>query len=365
MEAMDDNFSLEDGNFTSYGNNTDGLSLDYKNVTKHPAFKGVFIFVYSIIIALGITGNTMVCMAIVRNKKLHNSTYIFIGNLSVSDAAVCLVCLPFTLANALNGIWSYGKVLCYIIRSLQPIAVFVSTLTLTAISIDRYMIVLYPFKKRLSMKLVALTLLAIWVLSISLAVPLIVNIKYVEFDVQIAGVHYKTIFCAESWEVSRNRKIYSTFVFILEYALPLFVISTAYYKVWEELQRQVRPGAVSVQKKRQEIMRKKRTNKMLGTVVVCFIALWLPFNTLMIYGDYHQKLSDYYWYDVVYHLCHVIAMSSTCINPFIYGGLDELFHKEFLKIIHCVVRSSRHSAVVTGKTGTNRETRQGTLTMAY
>ncbi|XP_077991889.1 prolactin-releasing peptide receptor-like [Glandiceps talaboti] len=312
-------------------------------ISEHPAFRGFCIFIYSIIIALGILGNTMVCVAIVRNKKLHNSTYIFIGNLSVSDAAVCLICLPFTLAHTLAGKWSFGKIMCYIIRPMQPIAVFLSVLTMTAISIDRYIIVIYPFRKRLSLRLVGMILTLIWVVSISLATPFIVNTRFIYNEFNFDNMTYvKFNQCSERWKSPEHRKVYSTFVFILQYALPLFVISTAYYRVWMELQHQVRPGALSAQKKKQEIARKKKTNKMLVTVVVCFLACWLPFNMLMILGDYHVSIkSDYYWYDLIYHLFHVIAMSSTCINPFIYGGLDELFHKEFVKIMRCVFHSSR------------------------
>ena len=35
----------------------------------------------------------------------------------------------------------------------------------------------------------------------------------------------------------------------------------------------------------------------------------------------------------MFFICHVMAMSSTCYNPFLYGRYNETFQKEFIKMI--------------------------------
>ena len=35
----------------------------------------------------------------------------------------------------------------------------------------------------------------------------------------------------------------------------------------------------------------------------------------------------------MFFICHVMAMSSTCFNPFIYGRYNEAFQKEFINLI--------------------------------
>ena len=41
-------------------------------------------------------------------------------------------------------------------------------------------------------------------------------------------------------------------------------------------------------------------------------------------------------YYVTFFLCHVIAMSSTCYNPILYGWLNVAFRLEFARILPCL-----------------------------
>ena len=39
-------------------------------------------------------------------------------------------------------------------------------------------------------------------------------------------------------------------------------------------------------------------------------------------------------YDLVFVVCHLIALASTCINPLFYGFLNKNFQKDMVLIIH-------------------------------
>jgi hypothetical protein len=85
-----------------------------------------------------------------------------------------------------------------------------------------------------------------------------------------------------------------------------------------------------------EICRKKRTNRMLIAMVVIFAICWLPLNIVHMVAEFHR--SDLIHYKVLFLSTHVIAMSSTIYNPFLYSWLNDNFRKEFQQIIPCLFK---------------------------
>ena len=74
---------------------------------------------------------------------------------------------------------------------------------------------------------------------------------------------------------------------------------------------------------------------MLIAMVVIFIGCWLPLDLFKFFAPHLEK----YHVDVELYLflaCHVLAMSSVTYNPFLYGWLNENFHKHFLASLRCL-----------------------------
>lgn len=66
------------------------------------------------IMCLGVIGNVMVPIVILKTKDMRNSTNIFLVNLSIADLMVLLVCTPTVLVevNSKPETWVLGKELC-------------------------------------------------------------------------------------------------------------------------------------------------------------------------------------------------------------------------------------------------------------
>ena len=71
----------------------------------------IFCFV---IMGIGVAGNIMVPIVILKTKDMRNSTNIFLMNLSVADLMVLLVCTPTVLVevNTKPETWVLGKEMC-------------------------------------------------------------------------------------------------------------------------------------------------------------------------------------------------------------------------------------------------------------
>lgn len=75
---------------------------------------------------------------------------------------------------------------------------------------------------------------------------------------------------------------------------------------------------------------------MLIAMVVIFAICWLPLNIVHMVAEFHR--SDLSHYKVLFLSTHVIAMSSTVYNPFLYSWLNDNFRKEFQQTIPCLFK---------------------------
>jgi len=81
-----------------------------------------------------------------------------------------------------------------------------------------------------------------------------------------------------------------------------------------------------------EIRRKRRTNRMLVAMVTIFVVCWLPLNLLHMAQEYSSAVMRWRYFLLTFLITHVIAMSSTIYNPFLYAWMNDNFKKEFQQV---------------------------------
>ena len=89
-----------------------------------------------------------------------------------------------------------------------------------------------------------------------------------------------------------------------------------------------RPGGArqSAAKEEAEKERKKKNNRLCVSMVVIFGTCWLPLNVINFIADIDVfPIFCWEYYHFTFFLCHILAMSSNCYNPFLYGWLNEAF----------------------------------------
>ncbi|XP_076437837.1 prolactin-releasing peptide receptor-like [Babylonia areolata] len=301
----------------------------------------LFIFFYSLIFLLGTFGNLLVVIVVLRNKAMHTITNIFITNLAVSDICMCLLSVPFTPMSFFFNSWVFGKALCHVVPMTLCISVYVSTLTSTAISVDRYFVIVYPFKPRMKIYMCVLMIVAIWIISISISLPL--GIYHEKEPV----ANTTAFLCTERWPKPQARQFFTVTSLVLQYIVPCTIITFCYSMVSRALKKRskvkIGSGARSREREEQEIRRKKRTNKMLIAMVVIFMCCWMPLNVVLLVREYKESVENWYYFTFVFFIAHVIAMSSTIYNPFLYAWMNDNFKKEFKTILPCLFLGGRRS----------------------
>ncbi|KPP65051.1 neuropeptide Y receptor type 2-like [Scleropages formosus] len=306
----------------------DSSLLGLEDSTKLIGVQVVLILAYSTIILLGVTGNSLVIYVVYKFKALRTVTNFFIANLAVADLLVNTLCLPFTLIYTLLGEWKFGQILCFMLPYAQGLAVHVSTVTLNVIALDRHRCIVYHLETKMSKDMCFVVIGVTWMISAILASPLAIFREYGTFDF---SPEQSIQVCTEKWPGSnRDGTVYSISTIVLQYVLPLSIISFAYVRIWNKLKNHVSPGTRSDRHNR-----RRKTTKMLVTVVAVFAVSWLPFHAFQLATDIDNSVLDMKDFKLLYTVFHIMAMCSTFANPILYGWMNNNYRMAFVTVFKC------------------------------
>ncbi|XP_034291864.1 C3a anaphylatoxin chemotactic receptor [Pantherophis guttatus] len=128
--------------------------------------------IFSITFLLGFPGNGLVIWAIALKMKRTVNTVWFL-HLAIADF-VCCLSLPFSIGQlALHERWPFGRLLCKVLPSAVIFNMFASVFLLTAISIDRCLLVTKPVwcQNHRTVRLASAVCGVIWILAFLLCCP--------------------------------------------------------------------------------------------------------------------------------------------------------------------------------------------------
>ncbi|XP_061129763.1 neuropeptide Y receptor type 2-like [Syngnathus typhle] len=293
--------------------------------THLPSVRVALIMAYGIIIALGVVGNTLVIHVVFRFRRLRTVTNFFIANLALADLLVASLCLPFTLAYTLRGEWAFGRALCFALPCAQGAAVHVSTITLNVIAVDRLRSVARrpDGAPRMSRRACAAVVAITWVVSVLFASPLAIFREYATFHLA-PGKSIQV--CAEKWPEGSGSAPYSLAMLLLQYGLPLAVNTGAYACIWSKL---------NASRLSRAHRRRRKTTKMLVTVVAVFGVSWLPLHAFQLAVDMDGRVVYMDDFKLLFSAFHVVAMCSTFVNPILYGWMNSNYRSAFLDVCTC------------------------------
>ncbi|XP_046994155.1 prolactin-releasing peptide receptor-like [Schistocerca americana] len=310
----------------------------FNDVIHNRAVQVFFCTVYIGIFVLGLFGNVLVCYVVGRNRAMQTVTNLFISNLALSDILLCMLCVPFTPLYTFLGTWVFGGTLCHVVAFAQGTSVYISTLTLTSIAVDRFFVIVYPFKPRMRLSTCVAIICSIWLFS------LVVTLPYGVYTVLRSD--RRAYYCEEHWPSERVRQAYGGLTASLQFVLPFFVVTFCYVNVSLKLRDRARakPGSKNSRREEADRDRKRRTNRMLIAMVTIFGISWMPLTIVNLTNDVYMSTGRWEYFNLCFFLVHAIAMSSTCYNPFLYAWLNENFRKEFKQVLPCFEQSAMAAA---------------------
>jgi len=128
---------------------------------------------YATLIIIGACGNLGVLAAILRNPEMRTARNVFIGNLAVSDLCLCCVTMPLTLVEVVYQRWQWGDshLLCHLHSPIQGVFIIISSLSISAIAIDRCIVICVSAINNFSTVTCLSLLPGIWVAGLLISSP--------------------------------------------------------------------------------------------------------------------------------------------------------------------------------------------------
>lgn len=225
-----------------------------------------------LVIVIAVIGNAAVCYLVVRVVPF-SVTNVFLFNLSLADILLVLFCVPVAIVTDIlrNG-WVFGPTLCKVMPYIQGVSVFLSAFTHVVISCDRFVVVSYPMRQRISRRKALYVVLGVWSVALLAAVPMAVVTKFlpgsedekIKPDCSEMWTSFYDLngsFSANSTEMlmpdRRFEYAYTATVMVLQYVLPVTITTGTYTVIVYRLWGRKTPGE-SDEKRDQRIANSKR-----------------------------------------------------------------------------------------------------------
>lgn len=337
-EALDQNFTSSNETFP---NSSAGIITEA--VLESLEFKYIKVTFYFLILFCATFGNAMVVYVICTSRRMRSSSHLLIMNLAVCDFFTPLISIPFDFALEENGyIWIYSDFMCKILYPAATFSTTASSLTLAAISLDRYRLLMHPFKKKLSSNQIKGIIIGIYIFCAGVVSPYtyVLNINKSE--------------CGEEWPMFFYRQTYTMTLFLFQYAIPLVFMTVMYtlaiinlystsgkvrhcsisarydkrhISVSSPRKRGFKSNLISLFRKRSNSVDENpnvRATKMFMTVVVVFAVFMFPNQVLWLWVDFGNG-SEQPNYSQTAIICWLFTYTNSVVNPIIFA----IFSKDF------------------------------------
>ncbi|XP_047402473.1 neuromedin-U receptor 1 [Sciurus carolinensis] len=322
---------------------------------------------YLLIFVVGTVGNGLTCLVILRHKAMRTPTNFYLFSLAVSDLLTLLAGLPLELYEMMHNYpFLLGAGGCYFRTLLLEMVCLASVLNVTALSVERYIAVVHPFRARsvVTPANVRRRLGAIWGLALLCSLPNTSLHGLQQLRVPCRGPVPDSTVCM----VVSPRALYNLVVQVttlLFFCLPMATVTVLYLLVGLQLRRErllllqqeakgrgVRVARDSDTPRLQLQDRGRRqVTRMLYVLVMVFGFCWAPFHTdrLMWSLVSHWTEDLLLAYQCVHIVSGVFFYLGSAVNPVLYSLMSSRFQETFREVLglgtHCHRRphGSSHS----------------------
>ncbi|MBN3275448.1 C3AR protein, partial [Polyodon spathula] len=258
----------------------------------------VLIVLYSIIISLGVTGNSIVIwMTGCKLKK--NVTNVWLLNLAVADLVFCFTRVT-SLLSLFYTYWPFGEFLCKLNGFFTYMNMFCSVFHLSVISLDRCFSVAFPIRMRQwrTVQMASIASAGVWVLATAFSLPYFL-FRQVSMDPGHGNLS-RCSFSVPGSDGGYQSKALYIVRFLFGFLVPFLIIATCY--------------AIMACKLRQTRVPKK-SFKIIAVLVAAFFFCWAPYHVFLL-AKMVSKTS--LAVKVALPLFKGLAYFNSCINPILY-----------------------------------------------
>ncbi|CAD7082265.1 unnamed protein product [Hermetia illucens] len=303
---------------------------------------------YILLLVIGFSGNAFVIFMFLRCKSLRTPANTLVLNLAVSDFLM-MSKIPIAIYNCFHCGPALGDSWCKFYGFAGGLTGTLSITTLTAISIDRYHVVVYPLDplKSTTKRRSRLMVLFVWCYSFIFAIIPALDIGLSHYVPE----GYLTTCSFDYLSKSRDARIFMFAYWIAAWCIPFSIITYCYVYILR-----VVISANSIQSSKD----KNKTEFKLAIVIIGIIGLWFlawtPYSVVALLGISGNETAITPLGSMIPAL---FCKSAAAIDPYVYAVTHPRFRMELGRIFcgrvpSTLKRASTYQSSVYTKTSTRR-----------
>lgn len=280
--------------------------------------------VYTLVFIISIPLNLVAMVMFVHHIRPRKPAVIYMMNLACADLLFGLL-LPFKITYHYHGNdWIYGSFLCSAVTAAFYCNMYCSVLLMMAISIDRFLAVVYPMNSLTwrSPQTASAVCAAMWLLALGGVSPLLLSGQ----TMYLSNLDITT--CHDVQDVDKLQVYYVYFFPIYAsvfFFVPLVFTVVCYVRIIQVL------AAANVENR----FRKTRAIVMAVTVLVMFVVCFTPANVILMvhYAQLSHKSSDSSYQMYLLSMC--MGSLSCCLDPVLYYFGSSQCQKQVATLFRC------------------------------
>ncbi|GAU95720.1 hypothetical protein RvY_07293 [Ramazzottius varieornatus] len=357
-------------------NDTTWLESEGQDSEADWIYRVVSTTLHAFIFVMGLVGNIVLIFVVYKSRNLHTPTYTYLTSLAMADLLLIVTAVPESIAFQNFGHqWLLGETGCALFIFLNFFGINAGSLSLTAFTVERYLVVCWPLlaQKICNLHRTRRIIVLCWIFTLIYSSPWLglTTVRRSEphpdldqCELRLSKELYLAIFSSD---------------LILFYLLPLLVAVIGCYKIARVLRKNAqdfnfdmglrRPPhsrlspRISTQSfppyeqvpeygmltrnhrqtQRHDSVQTSKTQglRMLVVTIVLFAVAWLPFRGLLIYN----MTASEQWLDLWFLLfARTMIYLSAAMNPFLYNAINTRFRQTVKSVLFGATTSGRPSA---------------------
>ncbi|TSK38527.1 Thyrotropin-releasing hormone receptor [Bagarius yarrelli] len=320
------------------------------SVSRSVEYKTVSVFLVVLVCGMGIVGNIMVVLVVLTTRHMRTPTNCYLVSLAVADLTVLVAAGLPNISESLMATWVYGQAGCLGITYLQYLGINVSSCSITAFTVERYIAICHPMRAHTvcTVSRAKRIIAGVWAFN---CVYCMLWLFLVDIQVNNDG----RIQCG--YRVSRDLYLPIYLIdFAIFYVIPLLLAIVLYGLIARilylnplshppdsgtitapNLRRSCKEPADTSKGGRQGRPKgapssRKQVTKMLAVVVVLFALLWMPYRTLVLINSFVSTPYLDAWFLL---FCRTCIYANSAINPIVYNLMSQKFRSAFRGLYRC------------------------------
>lgn len=280
-------------------------------------------------------GNTLVILAIARTPHLQRVSNYFVASLAVADFSVGLIINPLWAAKSALNIWKNQDPLTQAAEFMSMQTLCATTLSLCAVSVDRYLAItrVFFYEQYVDLRRCLVTIASIWFFSFAIPLP--------------------RLFITDPLDLP-NLWIASS---VTAFIIPFNIIAFCYWRIYQAAHAQAQKIENNSSANNSQATRKKIREKKAACTIAIIIGLFLLFSSpAMILSSVQVFTTDKcstlnlirYWFWTV-----LVAFACSACNPWVYAIRSREYRSAFRRLVG--IRTSVHDQTANASTFNNTQ----------